>query len=33
LALDPEVWGGLGELLREYRDAHESPTALESDPG
>ena len=33
LALDPEVWGGLGELLREDRDAHESPTALESDPG
>ena len=28
-----EVWGGLGELLREDRDAHESPTALESDPG
>ena len=33
LALDPEVWGGLGELLREDRDAHESPTTLESDPG
>ena len=33
LALDPEVWGGLGELLREDRDAHESPTALESESG
>jgi len=31
--VDPEVWGGLGKFLRVDRDAHESPTALESDPG
>ena len=27
------VWGGLGELLRGDRDAHESPAAQEPDPG
>ena len=33
LVLDPEVWGGLGELLREDRASQKSPTALETDPG
>jgi hypothetical protein len=33
LALDPEVWGGLGELFREDVAPQESAAALESDSG